>query len=267
MIEPEYIDIHSHISFPDFDGDREAVIGRMKERNIWAIDVGVDFENSRKASENSAANQNIFASAGLHPSDTASEIFDKAAYRKLFANHKVVAVGECGLDYFRLHENNQASQKLKVESGKERQEEIFKKHIELAIELNKPLIIHCRLAHDDVLDILNSYRSPMLRGDIHFFSGNWKQAQKYFDFGFLISFTGVITFTRDYDEIIKQSPLEKIMIETDAPFVAPVPYRGKRNEPLYVVEVAKKIAEIKNISCEEVAKTTTENAIRLFNLR
>lgn len=262
MIDPEYIDIHSHISFPDYDGDREAVIERMKEKNIWAIDVGTDFENSKKASENAAANQGIFASVGLHPSDTESEIFNKAAYGKLLTNHKVVAVGECGLDYYR----NQASQKRKVESGKERQKEIFKRQIELAIEFNKPLIIHCRNAHDDVLDILNLHRNFMLRGDIHFFSGSWAQAQRYFDLGFSISFTGAITFTRDYDEVIKNSPLEKIMIETDAPFVSPAPYRGKRNEPLYVEEVAQKIAEIKGISREKIAQTTAKNAIELFNL-
>ncbi|MEK9183917.1 MAG: TatD family hydrolase, partial [Patescibacteria group bacterium] len=187
--------------------------------------------------------------------------FDANYYRNLAKNHKVAAIGECGLDYF--HKNN-----------KEKQKEIFKKQIELALELDKPLIIHCRQAHDDVLDILNSYRGSMLRGNIHFFSGDWEQAQKYFNLGFLISFTGVITFpplrragTGDYDEIIKKAPLEKIMVETDAPFVTPVPYRGQRNEPFYVKEVAQKLAEVKGLSYEEVAKATTDNAVKLFNIK
>jgi TatD DNase family protein len=146
----------------------------------------------------------------------------------------------------------------------------------LAKELNKPLMIHCRQAHKEVIEILKKSKHY---GNIHFFSGNWEQAKKYFDLGFTISFTGVITFARDYDEVIKKSPLDKIMIETDAPFarpltpersdggrVAPIPYRGKRNEPFYVQEVAKKIAEIKNLSFEEVARTTTKTASTLFSL-
>lgn len=270
MIMPEYIDIHSHISFPDYDRDREAVIRRMKEKNIWAIDVGTNFENSRKAAENAAANQNIFASAGLHPTDDESEDFVTAVYKKLFENPKVVAVGECGLDYFRLGENNQASQKLKVKSGKERQINIFKSQIDLALELDKPLMIHCRDAYADLLEILRPYSvmyGSKLRGNMHFFAGGQKEAKRFLDLGFMLSFTGVITFARDYDEIIKSIPIDMILAETDSPFVAPVLHRGKRNEPIYIKEVIQKIAEIKNISREEVAKTTTENAVRLFNLR
>lgn len=270
MIMPKYIDIHSHISFPDFDGDREAVIGRMKEKNIWAIDVGTDFENSKKASENSAVSQGIFASAGLHPTDNGDEDFDAEAYKKLFENPKVVAVGECGLDYFRLGENSQASQKLKVESKKERQKDIFKSQIDLAIELDKPLMIHCRDAYADLLEILRSYsaaRGSKLRGNMHFFAGDWEVAEKFLELGFTLSFTGVITFARNYDEVIKNAPMDMIMAETDSPFVAPVPYRGKRNEPIYVAEVVKKIAQIRNQDFGAVKEQILKNSLRMFDLK
>ena len=254
-------DAHSHINFPDFDKDREEVIKKALDDGVGMIIVGTDTDDSALAAKiASQCDIGVYASIGFHSLSIERGDFDANYYRNLAKNHKVAAIGECGLDYF--HKNN-----------KEKQKEIFKKQIELALELDKPLIIHCRQAHDDVLDTLKSYRSPTLRGDIHFFSGDWEQAQKYFNLGFLISFTGVITFpplrrasAATYDEIIKKAPLGKIMIETDAPFVAPVPYRGRRNEPLYVKEVAKRIAEIKGVSYEEIAKTTTQNAIKLFSI-
>ena len=267
---PEYIDIHSHISFPNFDGDREAVIGRMKEKNVWAIDVGTDFESSKKTSENATANQGIFASAGLHPTDSREEEFDKASYKKLFENPKVVAVGECGLDYFRIDENNPASQKSKVESKKERQKNIFEMQVELALELDKPLMIHCRDAYVDLLEILSSYSAihgSKLRGNMHFFAGNWNVAKKFLDLGFSLSFTGVVTFARDYDEVIKNAPIDMIMAETDSPFVAPVPYRSQRNEPAYVVEVVKKIAEIREEDLNRVKKQILKNSLRAFDFK
>lgn len=270
MIKPEYIDIHSHISFPDFDGDREAVIGRMKEKNIWAIDVGVDFENSKKALGNAEANQEVFASAGLHPADNENENFNVADYKKLFANPKVVAVGECGLDYFRLNENNPASQKLKVKSKKERQKKIFEMQVELALELDNPLMIHCRDAYADLLAILRSYSvayGSKLRGNMHFFAGSWNEAEKFLDIGFTLSFTGVITFARNYDEVIKNAPIDMIMAETDSPFVTPAPYRGKRNEPMYVTEVVKKIAEIRAQNFDIVKEQILKNSLRAFDIR
>lgn len=265
---PEYIDIHSHISFPDFDEDREAVIGRMKEKNIWAIDVGVDLENSKKASENAAANQGVFASVGLHPTDNGNEDFDMAAYRKLFENPKVVAVGECGLDYYRNPQSKKSN--LKSKNYKEKQIENFTKQIDLALELNKPLMIHCRDAYADLLAILRSYsatRGSRLRGNMHFFAGSWKEAEKFLDLGFTLSFTGVITFAQNYDEVIKNAPIDMIMAETDSPFVTPAPYRGKRNEPIYVAEVVKKISEIRGEDANEVKNQILKNSLRMFGLQ
>ncbi|MEK9148137.1 MAG: TatD family hydrolase, partial [Patescibacteria group bacterium] len=173
---------------------------------------------------------------------------------------KVVAIGECGLDYNRIR-----NQELGI---RERQKEVFVQQIELAKELKKPLVIHCRKAFDDLIQILDSLflipDSPA--GVVHFFSGSWDDAKSLLDLGFYLSFGGVITFARDYDQVVKHVPLERLLIETDAPYVAPLPYRGKRNEPLYISEVAKKIVELKAITFEEVADTTTANAVRLFQL-
>lgn len=265
---PEYIDIHSHISFPDFDEDREAVISRMEEKNVWAIDVGVDLENSKTASENAKANRGIFASAGLHPTDNGDEDFDAEAYRKLFANPKVVAVGECGLDYY--HNTQSKKSNLKSKNYKERQIENFTKQIKLALELDKPLMIHCREAYSDLLEILRSYSAvngSKLRGNMHFFAGDWNEAKKFLDLGFALSFTGVITFARNYDEVIKNAPMDMIMAETDSPFVTPAPYRGKRNEPAFIVEVVKKIAEVRNQEFERVKEQILKNSFRAFDLK
>jgi len=251
-MNPNLVDIHCHLDFKDFNDDRDEVIKRALRENIWMINIGIDAKTSQKAIEIAEKYEGVFASVGLHPDE--KENFDMDYYRQLDKHPKVVAIGECGLDL--------KSQKSNLKS----QINIFEKQIELALELDKPLMIHCRDAHEEILDILNSYRDSKLRGNIHFFSGNWEQAQKYFDLGFTISFTGVITFARDYDEVIKKSPLDKIMIETDAPFVAPVLFRGKRNEPLYVREVAKKIAEIRNEPYEKIAEATTQNALRLFGI-
>lgn len=252
---PKYFDIHSHLNFPDFDDDREEVIKRTLDNGIWTIIVGTDFESSRKSIEISEKYEGLFVSVGLHPTDKGNEIFDIEKYRELAKHPKVMAIGECGIDIFRREKDDLA-----------RQKDIFKQQIELAIELDKPLMIHCRDAHGDVLEILNSYKCPKLRGDIHFFSGSLEQARKFLDLGFYLSFAGPITFARDYDEVIRNISLDRIMAETDCPFAAPIPYRGQRNEPLYVLEVAKKIAGIRGISEEEAAKVTTANALNLFRI-
>ncbi len=249
---PKIFDIHSHLNFRDFDKDREEVIKRMRENGIWTVCVGADKKTSQECVDLTEKYKNIFASVGLHPTDN-NEEFSDDYYRELAKHPKVVAIGECGIDLYRQEKNDF-----------ERQKKLFIKHIELALELNKPLMVHCRDAHDEILDILNKYKG--LKGNIHFFSGTREQAQKYFDSGFLISFAGSITFTNQYDEIIKNAPIDKIMIETDSPFAAPTPYRGKRNEPVYVIEIAKKLAEIKKLSLEKIIKQTAINAENFFNL-
>jgi len=203
--------------------------------------------------------ENVFASIGLHPSDTLED-FNEKDYIDLVKNPKMVAIGECGLEY------SPVKQGL-TENEKEKQVGIFRKQIDFAVKYDKPLMIHVRDAHKEVIEILESKKEKYgekLRGNIHFFSGDVEIAKKYIKLGFMISFTGVITFAHQYDEVIKEIPFDHIMVETDAPFVAPVPYRGKRCEPIYVKEVVKRIAEIKEMEYEEVKKKMVENATKFF---
>ena len=150
-----------------------------------------------------------------------------------------------------------------------RQKILFERQIQFAIQNNLPLMVHCRNSYIDVLDILNFYKkeSPELKGNIHFFVGDKEVAKKFIDIDFTISFSGVITFTNDYDEVVKYIPIDKIMVDTDSPFVAPAPFRGKRNEPLYVKEIVKRIAEIKNLDIEIVKKQLVQNAVNTFSLK
>ncbi|MBU4480326.1 TatD family hydrolase [Patescibacteria group bacterium] len=256
-----YFDIHSHLESSKFDQDREEIISRMKDEGVFTITVGTDLENSKKAVRLADKYENIFASIGLHPTDV-KEDFKEEDYLELVKNKKVVAIGECGLEFFRLGED--------AEDEKQRQIDIFKKQIDFAVKYDKPLMIHCRDAHTEVINILTEKKKEYgerLRGNIHFFSGDVDMAQVYLDLGFMMSFTGVITFTKDYDEVIKFIPLDKIMSETDAPFVAPVPYRGKRCEPTYVKETVKRIAEIKELDEEVVKKAMIENAQEFFKIK
>jgi TatD DNase family protein len=279
------------VNFKAFDEDRDAVIRRALENDTWIINVGTQIDTSRKAVE--MANQyeeGVYAIIGLHPIHTGAsfhdekelgeggkeftsrgEIFDKDAYRELLkdpkANKKIVGIGECGLDYYRCTNESIAQQK-----------QAFIAQIEIANEFNKPLMLHIRNnpnlsaqagdkkynAYFDALEILKEYSK--VKGDVHFFAGGTEEAKVFLDFGFTLSFTGVITFTHDYDEVIRNTPLNMIMSETDSPYVTPVPYRGKRNEPSYVVEVVKKIAEIKNLPEEDVAEAIIANAKRVFGI-
>lgn len=257
-MKPKLVDIHCHLDFPEFNSDREEVISRTLKWGLWFITIGTYLSTSKKALEIAKEHAGVFSSVGLHPQYT-NEGFNKGDYEQIARDGKVVAIGECGLDYRRVADRD--------EWAKQKQKDIFKKQIEFSMEFNKPLMIHCRDAHADVLSLLKFYSGSKLRGNVHFFSGSSENAREYLALGFMISFAGPITFGNSYNEVIKSVPLERIMVETDAPFVAPALYRGKRCEPLYVEEVAKKIAEVKGISFEEVAKQTTENALSFFQLR
>ena len=261
----KYIDIHCHLDFPDYDSDREEVLARMRENEVGAITIGADLESSKKAVEIAEANENIWATIGIHPEYSSGfpspdqgegrvGFWEEKEFEKLIKSPKVVGIGECGLDYFRL----------KDDSIKEKQKKLFEQQIQFAIKHNKPLMLHIRDAYDDALDILKNY--PGVRGNVHFFAGNISVAKKFLDLGFTMSFTGVITFTHDYDEVIKYIPQNSIMSETDAPFVAPVPYRGKRNEPLYVIEIVKKMAEIRGENIDILSEAIINNAKRVFGI-
>ena len=256
---PKYFDIHSHLNFEEYSKDFEEVINRLKASETHTITVGTDLASSTRAVGLSEIYPEIYACIGVHPVENPTRNFDKDEFEKLVVHPKVVAIGECGLDYFHA----------KKEEDKERQERLFLDQIEFAIEHDKPVMIHSRDAYEDILNILEPLKKihgEKLRGDVHFFAGNLEEAQRFFNIGFTISFTGVITFARNYDAVIKNAPLEMIMSETDAPFVAPAPYRGKRNEPSYVSEIVKKIAEIRGEELEVVEKTLINNTKRVFKI-
>ena len=277
----KYFDIHSHFNLPQFDKDRTAAIKRMEEKQVATICVGTDLETSKKAVEIAETSDYIWATVGQHPTDTEEE-FDLDNYRELAKHSKVVAIGETGLDYY--HMEREAHNAERKEEIKSKQKEVFKKHIELAIEIKKPLMIHARPsknsmdAYEDALDILENAtlrqvstpsstrgaQGSRLRANFHFFVGDLEIAKRILENGWTVSFDGPITFSNDYDEVIKMLPLESIMAETDAPFAAPAPYRGKFCEPWMVEEVVKKIAEVKSLDLEIVRAQLLENVKRVF---
>ncbi len=245
-------DSHTHLQFSQFDLDREAVISRARAAGvIGMINVGTDLTTSQQALALAEAHDDMWATVGLHPTDTDQE-FNKTEFTKLAQHPKVVAIGECGLDYFRTAET------------KDQQKEIFNQQIELARLVNKPLMIHCRNAYDDLLVVVKNF--PGVRGNLHFFAGDWLIAKEFLDLGFTLSLAGPITFTNQYDEVIINTPLEGLLVETDAPFAAPAPYRGRRNEPSYVAEMARRVAQLKGLTVETVAEATIKTASRLFSL-
>ncbi len=257
------IDSHCHPQSSQYDKDRDEVIKRTLDGGVQMICVGTDLEMSRKAIELAGKYGGIWATVGLHPNDNLDEDFDERTYEELLKKDNVVAMGEIGLDYYRTAEPE--DQKF--------QKERFIKQLELANKLSKPIILHCRdskagstgKAYPQMADILkNGYAKN--GGVVHSYTGSLEEAKQFLNLGLYLGFNGIVTFTRQYDEIVKYAPLDRILLETDAPYLTPEPYRGKRNEPLYIVEVAKKIAELKKITMEEVAETTTQNTKKLFAL-
>ena len=272
-----FFDIHSHPHDKAFDADREQVILEMKLKGVGTIAIGTDKKESIQAVALTENHENIFASVGLHPADNVTEEFDYDFYKNLAQNKKVVAIGECGLDYFYVDSFFERDQKEKgithsKDAEVDRQKRIFVQHINLASELTKPLMLHIRAskgstdAYDDAIDILINAKTlgKQVVGNIHFFTGTVDVANRFLELGFTVSFPGVITFAKEYDEVVKSVPLSMMHAETDSPYATPVPYRGKRNSPVYVEEVVKKIAELKNLNVEEVQTQLLENAQKMF---
>jgi TatD DNase family protein len=256
------IDSHCHPQFPDYDKDREEMVKRNLDDGVFMIAVGADLKSSLDAINLANKYEGIWATIGCHP-DEIRDDFKISDYNNL-VEKKVVAIGEVGLDYYRTPE----------EEKRKRQKDIFLQFAHLAKENNLPLVLHVRnekaglpaqagkSAHDDMVELLDSN----MRGVAHSFTGTLDEAKKYLDLGFYLGFNGIITFASQYDEIVKYAPLEQILLETDAPWLSPVPYRGQRNEPIRVIEVAKRISELKNIDFERVVTTCNANADKLFGL-
>ena len=274
-----YFDVHSHPHDKAFDADREALLQEMLLKGVSTIAIGTDQTESKKAVKLAEENKNIYASVGLHPADNVTEVFDYEFYKALAKNTKVVAIGECGLDYFYIENFFERDQKEKgithnKDSEQDRQKRIFEEHINLAHELNKPLMLHIRAgkgstdAYDDAIEMLTHAHTngKTVTGNVHFFTGTLEIAKQFVALGLTISFPGVITFAKEYDEVVKEIPLEMIHAETDSPYATPVPHRGKRNSPIYVEEVVKKIAELKNLPIDVVKIKLLENAKRFFRV-
>src|SRR3989344_2397313 len=219
----KYVDAHCHIQFEQYAEDDVKLIERMREEGVAGIVVGVDYKSSKKAVELAEKYEHLYAAVGLHPNRVDKEIFNNDEDRKLAKNKKVVAIGECGLDYFRPSEVN--------DEVKRAQSEALRAPIDFAVELNQTLLIHAPPskgtmdAYDDLIKILKEAKAAhggAVRGDVHFFVGGISEAEALIAFGFTISFTAVITFARNYDEVIKNVPLASILSETDAPYIAPI---------------------------------------------
>ena len=278
------IDTHAHLNFTAFDKDREEVIKRCLEENIWMINIGTNSETSKRAVEIADRYKNgVFATVSLHPINLKTglvkmktddsegehfeEKFDFKRYKELTKSKKVVAVGEMGLDYYY---KPKTVKKLKL--FKEKQKNLFLEELNLAEELNLPVIFHCRMAHEDLLEILNYKLKAInceLKGVIHGFVGNLKQLQEYLKMGFYIGFNGII-FKKiekiNFEKNIENTPLEQMLIETDCPYLTPPPFESERNEPLYLRYIVQKIAKIKKLPSKEVTKITTRNAKELFKI-
>jgi TatD DNase family protein len=267
------IDSHAHLDSPRYDEDRDAMLARAWSagvRAILSIGIGDGPDTMHRAAEISreyagkAERPRIFASAGVHPHE--AQLADEAALARLnelLQQPEVIACGEIGLDYFYDH------------SPRDIQKKIFRQQMELAATHKRPIIIHCRPSHnstnawDDTLEMIESEWAPKgLGGILHCFTGEWRHAKRAMDCGFLISFAGNITFPKAQPirDVAAQVPLDQMLVETDAPFLAPVPHRGKRNEPAWVVATAEKLAEIRNLPVDEIASHTTENFHRFFNI-
>lgn len=272
------IDTHSHLNFKAYDKDREETINRALDNDIWMINVGSQYSTCQKAVEMSREYRSgVYASIGLHPIhletnlvkvkddpqedqqfQSRGEVFDLEKYRALAKDEKVKAVGEVGLDYYYKPKTT-----LKKELFKKKQKEVLIQEMDLAREFDLPVIFHCRMAHQDLIDILKDQAG--IKGAIHCFTGNWQEAERYLEMGLYLGFNGII-FKLNLDEIIEKTPLDRVLIETDCPYLTPPIMGNKRNEPLFIRYVAEKIAQLKEITLEEFSEATTKNAKKLFKI-
>ncbi|MBI4449450.1 TatD family hydrolase [Candidatus Uhrbacteria bacterium] len=314
MGHPVLIDAHSHINFSAYKDDAAEVITRAESEGVWMLAVGSQVDTSRRAVEYAERFAHIWAVVGLHPIHlvdthvdlaevgeegkegiafrTRAETFDLAAYRTLAEHPKTVAIGECGMDFYRIPDGCNPEEVRRV------QEQTLRQQIALAQELDLPLMVHVRdannhtnsrmdanlrireserSAHEETIRILTetygSWSAGPLRGMIHCYSGTWDQAQRYLAIGFNISFTGVITFrptkkqlgqAEELWRVVREVPMDRFLVETDCPYLTPDPHRGERNEPRYVRHVAERVAELKGISFSEAAASSVENTFRIF---
>ena len=250
------VDSHCHLNFPDFDGRMPDILQNARDNEIsHMLCIATSWENRDEVLALSAAHSEISASVGVHPTTTGGHEPTLAELTEAVAADNVVAVGETGLDYFRS------------EGDLTWQHERFHRHIDAARTVKKPLIIHTRAAADDTMQTLRDHNARDAGGVMHCFAEDWRIAEQALDIGFYISFSGIVTFksAKAVQEVAEKTPLDRILVETDAPYLAPVPHRGKTNEPAFVRHTAEFVAELRGVSLEEVAAATTDNFYRLFS--
>lgn len=268
-----FIDTHGHVNLSGFNDDCDEVIRRSLEHDTKIIAPSTQLPTSKKAIALAEKYDGVWAAVGLHPTHVLNHEFDPSAFAELAKHPKVVAMGETGIDYYRVPDG------ADFEEWKEKQRAVLQHHIEIATERNLPVITHCRVgkttetaaAYEDLHKILQTNMNAgklSRRGVVHCYVSDWNTAKAFLELEYMISFTGIITFTHDEAllDAVRQIPLSSMMIETDSPYLTPVPHRGKRNEPWYVKFVAMKIAELKGVTLEDVERATTENAIQFFQL-
>ncbi len=280
-----FIDTHAHLNFAAYVRDRDKVIKKCLKEDIWMINVGTNYFTSQKAVEIAGRHETgVYASVGLHPINLATDLikqkidhnelvakeetpfeeeFDYEKYKELAQNEKVVAIGEVGLDYYWRPKTKQKQKDFKF-----RQKQLMLEEVRLAQELDLPVIFHCRMAHEELLETLKQefiFYEEAFRGAIHCFTGTTDQLKEYLNMGFHIGFNGII-FKMDLKEQIKKTPLDKILLETDCPYLPPPGYKQERNDPIGVKHIAQELAKIKKITPENIADQTTQNAKKLFRI-
>jgi len=258
------IDSHAHIDLATFDRDREQVFARARQGGVRAvINVGLDAESSRASLEMVKQYDDVFSTVGFHPHEASGmKDGDLKTLAELARDDRVVAVGEIGLDFYRNL------------SSRRSQEQAFRQQLDLAVELGLPVVVHCRQAHPETFNILSDWVRSTLsagrlrRGVMHCFSGDIELAQRYIEIGFYISLAGSVTYPSagELVQVAREIPLDRLLLETDAPFLAPQAYRGKRNEPAYVALIAEKVAQVRGVPREAVAEAAAKNTISLFKL-
>ncbi|MEM7589657.1 MAG: TatD family hydrolase [Myxococcota bacterium] len=250
------VDTHCHVHHEPFDADRDAVLQRARQEGVQRfVTVGCDVQDSHKAQQLASQHNDMMCTAGIHPHEAAqAQTQDLEHIEELACHPKCTAVGECGLDYSRK------------EFKKELQLECFANQIDLAKQLRKTLVVHVRDAWDDCIDLLKQRQDGNLRGVFHCFTGNWDNARKALDLGFWISISGIVTFhnATTLAQVVAKLPLEHLVVETDCPYLAPVPHRGKRNEPAHVHLVAQKVAQLQQQDLQQVLQQTGNNAQQAF---
>jgi len=273
---PYLIDTHAHLDDAIYKEDLDVIVKHALQEDIWIITVGGDLESSKRAIEIAESYPTgVYAAVGLHPLKVSAQemaddkLLNMEKYNELARHPKVVALGETGLDYHDLPDNPKSDPKHLSERLKANQKKVLGKFLQLSQELRLPLLLHCRDAHDEMIPLLETWdktsRGFDCRGIVHHYSGNWRQAKRYFNIDFMVSFTALITHGGYQAEVIKKAPLNRIVLESECPYLTPTPWSIRRNEPSYLPAVVKAVAGLRGLKVEQVAEATTKNVLKILN--